>query len=151
MPSPSTPALPRRALLPLRLFHTTPTPSPPQEDNPHGYLNPIGISPDMFFQSTPRPILLTVRNDLFPAPLSDPSFSPSLVQLSPHHPSSEHNILIVGIILNNTECFRDDQSETMEWWNDGNDEEMQMHMDVYEGWGSDYDGINEKMISNIKY
>jgi len=60
-------------------------------------------SPDMFLETTPRPFVLRVRNDLFP----DDGYDIQLIE-------------VINAYENN-------------WGEDGNDEEMNRHMDAYEG------------------
>jgi len=151
MPSPSTPTLPPRRLAPRQLFPpTTPSQSPLQRALPDGSLNPADISPDMFAPTAPRPASLMVRNDLYAISESQSTISPSILQLVQHRPTSEHNILIEGEIMNTTECSGHEQSDAIEWGDDGNDEELNVHMDTYEGWGSDYGETNELILKNIK-
>ncbi|XP_050063919.1 uncharacterized protein LOC126552869 [Aphis gossypii] len=89
--SPATPLLPRPSQDPFRSL--SPIPSEPS-------------SPDMFAETTPRPIVLRVRNDLFPDG-SDDGYDIQLIEL-------------MNAYENN-------------WGEDGNDEEMNRHMDAYEG------------------
>jgi len=37
----------------------------------------------------------------------------------------------------------------MEWGEDGYDEELNVHMDTYEGWGNDYEETNELILNNM--
>lgn len=139
---PTTPSPPRQPLLPIQLF---PPITPPRRVlSPYGYLNLADRSPDMFSSITPRTISLTARNDLFPD--SESTLSPSLLQLPRFRPKSEHNILITADILNTTVRSGDDQPDAMEWVDDGNDNEMNIHMDIYESWGSDYEEMNDLII-----
>lgn len=60
----------------------------------------------MFAETTPRPIVLRVRNDLFPDG-SDDGYDIQLIELMNAYENK--------------------------WGEDGNDEEMNRHMDAYEG------------------
>jgi len=73
----------------------------------------------MFPPSTPRAYALRVRNDLFPDLVSQPMIPP------------EYNLIIVGEIMN-TARQSGEQSPEMDWSDDGDDEEMNRHMDAYE-------------------
>jgi len=37
----------------------------------------------------------------------------------------------------------------IEWVDDGNDAELNIHMDLYEGWGEDFNEINELFKQNF--
>ncbi|KAL5236141.1 hypothetical protein ACI65C_003551 [Semiaphis heraclei] len=93
-----------RAFSPI---HSPATPMPSQD--PFRSLSPTQSepsSPDMFLETTPRPFVLRVRNDLFPDG-SDDGYDIQLIE-------------VINAYENN-------------WGEDGNDEEMNRHMDAYEG------------------
>jgi len=87
--------------------------------------------PDMFTPTTPIPNTLRVRDDLFPDLDSQSSVSPSMLDLPRPGMLSEYNMLIVGDIINTTR-HSGEQSTEMDWSDDGNDAELNRHMDVYD-------------------
>ena len=96
---------------------------------PNGYLDPS--SPDMFSPSN----ILMVRNDLFPVESSGQStISPSMLGMPRLTPPIEYNALINSSIHSEN----NDESNGMEWYNDGANEEMIMHINAYENkWEDD--------------
>jgi len=44
------------------------------------------------------------------------------------------------------ECFGHEQPDAMELGDDDNDEELNVHIGTYEGWGSDYGETNELIL-----
>ncbi|XP_060856004.1 uncharacterized protein LOC132933747 [Metopolophium dirhodum] len=116
------------------------TPSPPrlsQMENRVRTLSPVQpvlleeASPDIFPPTTPRAYVLRVRNDLFPDLDSQSSVSPSMLELPRAMVPPEYNLLIVGEIMNTTR-HSGEQSPEMDWSDDGNDEELNRHMEAYE-------------------
>ena len=126
IPSPSTPTLPRIQFSPRQLFPPT-TPSPLR-------VQPVFLeeaSPDMFPPTTPRAYILRVRNDLFPVLDSQSTISPSILNLPRARTPSEYNMLIVREIMD-TSRHSQEQSPEIDWSDDGNDSELNRHMDAYE-------------------
>jgi len=121
-------------------LHPPATPSPPrlsQMEDCARSLTPVQpvlldeASPDMFPPTKPRAYILRVRNDHFPDLDSQSSVSPSMLELPRAMLPSEYNMLIVGEIMN-TSRHSGEQTSEMDWSEDGNDEELNRHMDAYE-------------------
>ncbi|KAL5237511.1 hypothetical protein ACI65C_004921 [Semiaphis heraclei] len=120
-----------------RVFSPSPPPRLSQMENGERSLSPVHpvfleeASPDMFQSPTPRAYALRVRNNLFPAIESQSTVSKSMLDLSQVRASSEHNMLIVGEIINTTRLSGKQPLE-MDWFVDGNEEELNRYMDTYE-------------------
>ena len=91
-------------------------------------------SPDVI-PSTPSPSnILRVRGDLFP-----------ITQ------SSEYHQLIHGEILNSPQYSTSPEPNGDDWGDDEDENaELNIHMDVYEGWGCDYDEVNVLFLKKYK-
>jgi len=107
------------------------------------------------------PEILPHRDDVRTSPISQNFFEHFLFRQrrSPssgayrsvqHTPPPEHNILYVGDIRNTAMGSEDRQPARMEWYDDGHDVELNAHMDIYEGWGEDYDDVNEMILNKFK-
>ncbi|CAH1731313.1 unnamed protein product [Aphis gossypii] len=130
-------------------IHSPASPSLPRSSqNPFRSLSPIQSepsSPDIFMDTTPRPLVLRVRNDLFPEVETQSTISPSMLNLPLLRPPREHNLIpdtlqrTMSPTPNESDNGYDIQLiELMNafennWGQDGYDEEMNRHMDAYEG------------------
>lgn len=94
------------------------------------------LSPDVSPSTPSPPNILRVRRDLFPENISQ---------------SSEYHQLIYGEILSSPQYATSLEPNDDDWGN--NEEEnalLNIHMDVYEGWGCDYNEVNDLFLKKYK-